>query len=141
MTSHSITHPVLASARSGRGASTAARFALEHYLWLPLGGLIGFIWANTAAESYFAFAHQLSFPVNEIGMALFFALIAQEIVEEMMPHGALHTWRRWMLPLAAAAGGAAGSTLVYLAYVSLKYEPILNQGWLVAGALDRKSVV
>ena len=44
-----------------------------------LRGLIGLIWANTAAESYFGFAHQLSFPVNEIGMALFFALITQAI--------------------------------------------------------------
>jgi NhaA family Na+:H+ antiporter len=135
MTSHTIARPALASARSGR-ATAIVRFALEHYLWLPLGGLIGLIWANTAAESYFGFAHQLSFPVNEIGMALFFALITQEIVEEMMPHGALHTWQRWMLPLVAAAGGAAGSALVYLTYVTLKYEPILNQGWLVAGAFD-----
>src|SRR5687767_6223861 len=105
MTSHTLAHTALASARSGRGAGSMLRFGLEHHLWLPLGGLIGLIWANTAAESYFGFAHQLSFPVNEIGMALFFALITQEIVEEMMPHGALHSWRRWMLPLVAAAGG------------------------------------
>lgn len=136
MTSHSIAHPALASTRSGRGAGAMLRFGLEHHLWLPLGGGIGLIWANTSPESYFGFAHQLSFPVNEIGMALFFALITQEIVEEMMPHGALHSWRRWMLPLVAAAGGAAGSVLVYLAYVALKYEPVLNQGWLVAGAFD-----
>ena len=136
MTSHTIAHPALASARSGRGAGAMLRFGLEHHLWLPLGGLIGLLWANTAAESYFGFAHRLSFPVNEIGMAVFFALITQEIVEEMMPHGALHTWRRWMLPLVAAAGGAAGSALAYLTYVTLKYEPILNQGWLVAGAFD-----
>ena len=136
MTSRTMAHSALASVRSGRGAGAIVRFVLEHYLWLPLGGLIGLIWANTAAESYFGFAHQLSFPVNEIGMALFFALITQEVVEEMMPHGALHTWRRWMLPLVGAAGGVAGSAFVYLTYVTLQYEPILSQGWLVAGAFD-----
>jgi Na+:H+ antiporter, NhaA family len=136
MTSHTIAHPAVVSARSGRRTGAMLRFVLEHYLWLPLGGLIGLLWANAAAESYFGFAHELSFPVNEIGMALFFALITQEIVEEMMPHGALHTWRRWMLPVVAAGGGAAGSVSVYLTYVALKYEPVLNQGWVVAGAFD-----
>ena len=136
MKTHALAHPALATYRSGRGAGTLLRFALEHHLWLPLGGLIGFVWANTAPAVYFTFAHRLAFPVNEIGMALFFALITQEIVEEMMPHGALHSWRRWFMPLVAAAGAAAGSALVYLAYVSLKQEPILMQGWLVAGAFD-----
>ena len=36
------------------------------------------------------FAHRLSFAVNEIGMAFFFALMAQEVVEAVMPGGALH---------------------------------------------------
>lgn len=136
MKTHALAHPALATHRSGRGASTLLRFGLEHHLWLPLGGIIGFVWANTSPDAYFTFAQRLLFPVNEIGMALFFALITQEIVEEMMPHGALHNWRRWVLPLVAAAGAAAGSTLVYLVYVSLKQEPILMQGWLVAGAFD-----
>ncbi|HET9467277.1 MAG TPA: Na+/H+ antiporter NhaA [Vicinamibacterales bacterium] len=136
MKTHALAHPALATHRSGRSAATLLRFGLEHHLWLPLGGIIGFVWANTSPAAYFTFAQRLSFPVNEIGMALFFALITQEIVEEMMPHGALHSWRRWVLPLVAAAGAAAGSTLVYLAYVSLKQEPILMQGWLVAGAFD-----
>jgi NhaA family Na+:H+ antiporter len=69
-------------------------------------------------------------------MAMFFALITQEIVEEVIPGGALHTWRRWMLPLAAAVGGALGSALVYLAYIAWKYEPVLSPGWLVACAFD-----
>ena len=136
MKTHILAHPALATERSGRRTATLVQFALEHHLWLPLGGIIGFAWANTSPDAYFTFAQQVSFFVNEIGMALFFALITQEIVEEMMPHGALHSWRRWVLPLVAAAGATAGSTLVYLAYVSLKQEPILMQGWLVAGAFD-----
>jgi NhaA family Na+:H+ antiporter len=136
MRSHTIAHPALAAARSGHGAAALLRFSLEHYLWLPLGGLAGLVWANTAAEPYFAFVQRLTFPVNEIGMALFFALITQEIVEEMVPGGALHTWRRWVVPMIGALGGALGATAVYLGYVAIKHEAVLEQGWLVACAFD-----
>jgi NhaA family Na+:H+ antiporter len=112
------------------------QFTREHFLLLPIGGLIALVWANLGPQGYFTFAHRLAFAVNEVGMAMFFALITQEIVEEVIPGGALHTWRRWMLPLAAAVGGALGSALVYLAYIEWKYEPVLSQGWLVACAFD-----
>src|SRR5688500_8307462 len=81
----------------------------EHYLLLPLGALAALFWANLWPDTYFRFAHGLAFPVNEIAMALFFGLVAQEIFEEIMPGGALHRWRRWTLPIVAAAGGVAGS--------------------------------
>ena len=135
MRSHALTHPALV-ARSGRRAGSLARFALAHYLLLPLGGLIALIWANTEPEAYFTFVQPLTFPVNEIGMALFFALITQEVIEEMVAGGALHTWRRWVLPLIGAAGGALGAAIGYLAYVGLKHEAVLTQGWLVAAAFD-----
>jgi NhaA family Na+:H+ antiporter len=123
MRSHTLAHPALA-------------FTHEHYLWLPLGGLLALAWANTAPESYFTFATRLSFPVNEIGMALFFALVTQEVVEEMMPHGALHSWKRWLLPVIGAVGGAVGATATYFMYISVKHEPVLQLGWLAAGAFD-----
>ena len=69
-------------------------------------------------------------------MALFFALITQEVVEEMVPGGALHTWRRWVMPMIGALGGALGAAAVYLGYVAIKYEAVLEQGWLVASAFD-----
>lgn len=103
---------------------------------LPLGGLIALIWANTRPENYFSVAHTLAFAVNDIGMALFFALITQEVVEAVIPSGALHTWRRWTLPMVAAAGAVAGSALVYLAYVNWQYELILRDGWPIAAAID-----
>ena len=34
--------------------------------------------------------------MNEVLMAFFFALIAQEIVEAVLPGGPFHSWRRWM---------------------------------------------
>jgi NhaA family Na+:H+ antiporter len=112
------------------------RFTVDHFLLLPIGGLVAIVWANAAPASYFTWAHNFAFVVNEIGMALFFALVAQEVVEEVIPGGALHTWRRWTLPVVAAVGGIVGSALVYLAYVRWQYELVLSSGWPVAGAID-----
>jgi len=135
MTTHALPHPA-ALAQSRHTGGALFHFTIEHFLLLPIGGLIALVWANLRPESYFTLSHNLSFVVNEIGMALFFALITQEIVEELMPGGALHTWKRWTLPAVAAVGGLAGSTLVYLAYVAWRYEAVLLPGWPVAGAID-----
>jgi Na+:H+ antiporter, NhaA family len=112
------------------------RFAVDHFLLLPLGGLLALIWANAAPESYFSMAQHLTFWVNDVLMALFFALVAQEVYEEVMPGGALHSWRKWMLPIVAAAGSIAGAALVYLVYVNWRYELVLQQGWPIATAID-----
>jgi Na+:H+ antiporter, NhaA family len=112
------------------------RFAVDHFLLLPLGGLLALIWANAAPESYFSMAQHLTFWVNDVLMALFFALVAQEVFEEVMPGGALHSWRKWMLPIVAAAGSIAGAALVYLVYVNWRYELVLQQGWPIATAID-----
>jgi NhaA family Na+:H+ antiporter len=112
------------------------RSTIDHFLLLPIGGLIALVWANLAPDSYFATAHGLTFWINDVAMALFFAVIAQEVYEEVMPGGALHKWRRWMLPNVAAAGSIAGAALVYLAYVNWRYELVLTDGWPVATAID-----
>jgi NhaA family Na+:H+ antiporter len=112
------------------------RRLLDRFLLLPLGAAIALIWANNAPESYFSFTQTISFPVNEIGMAFFFALATQEIVEAAMPGGALHSWRKWGLPIMAAAGGIIGSVSVYLAFVNVTYQSVLSQGWPVACAID-----
>jgi NhaA family Na+:H+ antiporter len=112
------------------------RFATEHYLMLPAGALVALVWANVWSESYFRTAAVLAFPVNEIAMVLFFGLIAQEIFEEVMPGGALHQWQRWVVPIMAAAGGVAGASFVYGAYVSWQLEPMLHNGWPVVAGID-----
>src|SRR6266542_725206 len=109
---------------------------MQRYLLLPLGALIALIWANTRPESYFPFAQGASFAVNEIAMVLFFGLIAHEIHEDLMPGGALHTWRRWTLPLVAAVGGLAGSLLVYVGYLYWQGAATLASAWPVAAAID-----
>jgi NhaA family Na+:H+ antiporter len=114
----------------------ALHFLTEHYLLLPIGALAALCWANTFPEGYFAFAHAAAFPVNEIGMVLFFGLVAQEVFEEVMPGGALHRWRRWTVPIVAAAGGVAGSALVYGLYAYWAIEPLLHAGWPAVVGVD-----
>ena len=116
--------------------STALCWIVDHFLLLPIGGLIALTWANLWPEQYFAFTHAWTFWVNDVAMVLFFGLVAQEIIEEVMPGGALHQWRRWLLPIVAAGGAMAGAALVYLAYVSWSYELVLRAGWPIATAID-----
>lgn len=137
MTHHALSQRhVVVRHRKGGTAVRAISFASDHFLLLPAGALIALVWANVAGESYFRFAQPLAFLVNDVGMAFFFALIAQEIVEAVMPGGALHSWRRWGLGLVAAAGGTIGAAVTYLAYVNIQHETVLSQAWPVACAID-----
>ena len=136
MKAHTLAHAQVVVPRTGWTGPRAIRFIADRFLLLPIGAAVALIWANTASESYFTFAHGLSFFVNQIGMAFFLALIAQEVFEAVMPGGALHTWRRWSLPMVAAAGGIAGAAGLYLGFVHLKHEMLLVQAWPVACAID-----
>lgn len=136
MKAHALARPAWPRLHGQRLAAASLRFVTDRFLWLPLGAAIALVWANTAPDSYFRLAHTLAFPVNEIGMAVFLGLIAQEAIEAVMPGGALHTWRRWALPLVAAAGGLLGATFIYLGYISWRHEQVLAQAWPVACAID-----
>src|SRR5438045_1692669 len=100
-------------------------------LLLPLGAALALLWANTAPESYFTLSHALRFAVNDVAMALFFGLLAQQVFEEVMPGGALHTWRRWTTPIVAAIGGTVAASAVFLLYIGFKYESVLAPGPIV----------
>jgi NhaA family Na+:H+ antiporter len=115
---------------------TMIRATVDHFLLLPLGGMIALVWANLAPTSYFTMEHQWSFWINDVAMTIFFAVIAQELYEELMPGGALYKARKWMLPICAALGSIAGAALVYLVYVNWRYELVLSDGWPVATAID-----
>jgi Na+:H+ antiporter, NhaA family len=137
MRHHVLSHQPIAVPRLPRVTSARwLRFIFDRYLLLPLGAAVALIWANTDPERYFTFSHRLAFPVNEIGMALFLGLVTQEVVEAVMPGGALHSWRRWTVPLVAATGGLLGAYFVFFAYVYWTQEAVLVQGWPVAGAID-----
>jgi NhaA family Na+:H+ antiporter len=118
-------------------AIRAVRFAADRYLALPAGALIALAWANSRPESYFAWAHALSFPVNDVAMVFFFALVTGEIIEATAPGGALHTWRRAVLPVVGAVGGIAGSALAYVGYLRMGDESsVLIGGWPIPCAAD-----
>ncbi len=72
----------------------ASSVLLDSLFILPFGCAVALLWANTLPESYYIFARALAFPVNEIGIVLFFALMTKEVVEATLPGGVLHTWRR-----------------------------------------------
>jgi NhaA family Na+:H+ antiporter len=110
--------------------------AVEYSLALPAGAILALVWVNASAATYEPFARALAFPVNDIGMVLFFALAAKEVVDAMAPGGALHTWRRAALPLIAAVGGMIGPALCYVAVVRQSTETALLRGWAIPCATD-----
>ena len=124
----------VAATRSG--AAGLLHYLTSHYLLLPLGAAVAFVWANVDGFSYYSMAHALAFPVNAIAMALFFGLVAQEVFEETAPGRALHHWRRWVVPMIAAAAGVTSAAAVYGLYVDWKLEPMLHVTWPVVAGVD-----
>jgi NhaA family Na+:H+ antiporter len=112
------------------------RWMLNRFVLLPLGVVIALVWANTEPDGYFRFAHALAFPVNEIGMAIFLGLIAQELYEALLPGGSLGGWRNRAMPGFAALGGFVGSVATYLVYISIAHEQMLTPAWPVGAAID-----
>ena len=132
---HTLHPPAVAPARSSFGLRLF-RSALNRFLLLPFGVILGLVWANTEPEAYFRFAHAAAFPVNEIGMAIFLALIAQELYEALLPGGALAAWRHRALSGFAAVGGFVGAVASYLVLVRLWHEQMLASAWPVVAAID-----
>lgn len=114
----------------------AWRFIADHYLLVPVGGALALIWANTDPETYFRFANASAFTVNEIGMAVVLALLAQEVVEAALPGGSLYPFSRALVPLIGGIGGTVGAAIAYSAYVALGDEHALARGWPVSAAAD-----
>lgn len=85
----------------------------------------------------------VAFLVNDILMALFFALAAKEVWEAMLPGGALSNPRRAATPLLATLGGLLGPALLYILGAVLVgqsgwfgQEGDLARGWAVPCATD-----
>jgi len=129
-------HAVPAPRGDRRWAARLFHGVLNRFLLLPLGAIVAIVWANTDAETYFRFSHALAFPVNEIGMAFFLALIAQELYEALMPGGVLRSWRHWAAAVIGAVGGLIGSVVAFLMFVGLRHELVLASAWPVAAAVD-----
>jgi len=119
-----------------RIALRVSGFVLDYLIALPVGCAAALLWANTLPDSYYRFERLMAFPVNDIGIAFFFALITKEVAEATLPGGALHPWRRAALPAAAAIGGVVVSIACYLMFVRNAGEPVLLGGWAAASAID-----
>jgi NhaA family Na+:H+ antiporter len=120
---------------SARGRHVTA-FILDNSLLLPFGSAVALIWANNHYASYERFAARLHFAVNDVGMALFFAIAAKEVVQATAPGGALHPVRRAATPIVAAVGGMVVPAAVYLMLVTASGHAPLARGWAIPSATD-----
>ncbi len=85
----------------------------------------------------------VQFLVNDILMALFFAIAAKEVWESLLPGGALSNVRKAATPLLATAGGVLGPALIYLLGAGLSGQSgmfgqsgDLGRGWAIPCATD-----
>lgn len=79
----------------------------------------------------------IHFLINDILMALFFAIAAKEVWESLLPGGALSNPRKAATPLLATFGGIAGPALVYIAGCLISGElTVFGEGWAVPCATD-----
>jgi NhaA family Na+:H+ antiporter len=98
--------------------------------------VIALVWVNIDRESYYPFAFSLAFPVNDIAMAIFFAVIMKEVVEATAPGGVLHPWRRTLLAVIVGIAAAAVPALVHERVVDMLDEPMLDVGMPMTLAAD-----
>ncbi len=136
---------------------------LTNYSFFLLGGaLIGLIWANLDSNSYhdmvefvllddFFIGHPyeaggrlrhtltVNYLVNDVLMALFFAVAAKEIWEAaILRNGALRG-RKSATPLFATLGGILGPVAVYLgaaAMLGAETFTAVQRGWAIPAATD-----
>lgn len=114
----------------------ATKSFLDNSGLLIVGTLIALVWANVERDTYVRLSNYLRFPINDIGMAFFFALAAKEVTEATAPGGALHSPRRAAMPLAAAVGGMLGPALIFVTLTIMLDRPNLERGWAIPTATD-----
>ncbi len=125
--------------RNAIAASRPARLwavVIDNSLLLLAGAVSGLVWANVDLTSYTRFSHALRFAVNDIGMVFFFALAVKEIVEAMLPGGALESPREAAVPILSAAGGIIGPAGLYILQAVVFDRPELVTGWAIPCATD-----
>jgi NhaA family Na+:H+ antiporter len=75
--------------------------------------------------------------VNDILMALFFAIAGKEVWEALLPGGALSNPRKAAVPLLATAGGILGPAGLYIAGALLMGQwDTFGKGWAIPCATD-----
>ncbi|MEM9550382.1 MAG: Na+/H+ antiporter NhaA [Pseudomonadota bacterium] len=134
-------------------------FVTEYSLLLLMGAVIALIWANFIdAESYHHFVEfkiwsdgpighlhdghrelTLHYLVNDVLMALFFAIAAKEVWEAVILKNGSLRGKKAATPLFATAGGMFGPIAVYLGLAAMlgseTYNAVAN-GWAIPTATD-----
>ncbi|WP_420859686.1 Na+/H+ antiporter NhaA [Marivivens marinus] len=139
-------------------------FVTNYSLLLIAGAIIALIWANVNPDSYHHFveyplvdhffighAHYdaagqveyrtltLHYLVNDVLMALFFAIAAKEVWEAIILKNGSLRGKKAATPLVATAGGMIGPITVYLGLAALlgseTYSAVAN-GWAIPTATD-----
>lgn len=138
-------------------------FITGYSLLLIGGAILALVWANISAESYHHFvefvivdnffighlhvdeaghAHRtltLHYLVNDVLMALFFAIAAKEVWEAVILKDGSLRGKKAATPLVATAGGMVGPIAVYLGLAMLlgseTYSAVAN-GWAIPTATD-----
>lgn len=145
-----------------------SRIILDNSLLLVIGAVIGLLWANIGPISgyYNAFLHldfeflrnpyfgtivdnsplrhlDVHFVINDILMALFFAMAGKEVFESTFPGGALHNPKKAATPLMATLGGVMGPVGVFVLGAYLfgywgegAVNGDLSHGWAIPTATD-----
>ena len=133
-------------------------FVTNYSILLITGALTALIWANVDNASYKAFhdivifkdfpighmhdGHReltLHYLVNDVLMALFFAIAAKEVWEAVVLKNGSLRGKKAATPLFATAGGMFGPIAVYLGLAAMlgstTYEAVFN-GWAIPTATD-----
>ncbi|UZD90108.1 Na+/H+ antiporter NhaA [Cognatishimia activa] len=133
-------------------------FLTNYSLLLIIGALLALLWANTNPETYHHFVEfviwdhapighyhhghrtlTLHYLVNDILMALFFAMAAKEVWEAVILKDGSLRGKKAATPLFATAGGMFGPIGVYLGLAFLMgsdtYNAVAN-GWAIPTATD-----
>ncbi len=133
-------------------------FLTNYSLLLIIGAILALVWANTNPETYHHFVEfviwdhapighyhhghrtlTLHYLVNDILMALFFAIAAKEVWEAVILKDGSLRGKKAATPLFATAGGMFGPIGVYLGMAFLlgsdTYSAVAN-GWAIPTATD-----
>ncbi|MCB2111217.1 MAG: Na+/H+ antiporter NhaA [Defluviimonas sp.] len=135
-------------------------FIANYSLLLLSGAAVALFWANTHPESYHHLVHYvlvedfligepeleggsvtrtltLHFLVNDVLMALFFAIAAKEVWEAVILENGSLRGKKALTPLIATAGGMLGPVAVYLGLAAvLGVFADVHRGWAIPTATD-----
>lgn len=133
-------------------------FVTNYSLLLIAGALIALVWANVAPHSYHDLVHftiwdhapighlhdghrtlTLHYLINDVLMALFFAIAAKEVWEAIILKNGSLRGKKAATPLFATLGGMIGPISVYLGLAAIlgstTFDAVAN-GWAIPTATD-----